>query len=174
MEEARRIEVAGAGGVHQLAQAERFDRVALIAREHQGAQLTAGQGRHLAAAAHLINSLLKAVRLVEGGDLHFVGEQHIDMAIDQLLEALAVPFDAESIGEGEGHLAPLGADQLGRGNEGPLGGFAVPEVALQIEQLGVGHHLQVQVGRIQADGGPQVGAHRALGIGGDQDQATGG
>ena len=63
------------------------------------------------------------------------------MAIDQLLEAVPVPFNAEGIGKGEGHLAPLGADQFGRSDEGPLGRFAVPEVALQIQQLGVGHHL---------------------------------
>ena len=95
------------------------------------------------------------------------------MAIHQLLEAGAMAIHAEAIGEGEGHLAAAAAHHLGCGKKGPFGLLAVPQVTLQVEHLGLAHQVEVEVGRIQAHRGAQVGAHGALGIGGDQDQAAG-
>ena len=95
------------------------------------------------------------------------------MAIHKLQEAVAVALHAEGIGEAEGHFSPVGPRHFSGGDEGLFGVIAVPQVALQVEHLGLGHHLQVEVCGIQAHRCPEVGAHGALGIGGDQDQAAG-
>ena len=95
------------------------------------------------------------------------------MAIHQLLEAVAVAFHAEGIRETQRHLAAMGAGHLSGGDEGPLGGLAVPEIALKVEKFCLGHQIQIQIGRIQPHRGPQVGAHGALGVWGHQDQTAG-
>ena len=96
------------------------------------------------------------------------------MAIHQFKEAFAMTIDAEGIGEGKGYLAATGTHRGGRRQEGLFGRFAVPQVALQVENFRLGHQIQVQVPGVQAHGSPQIGAHRALGIRGDQNQAAGG
>ena len=95
------------------------------------------------------------------------------MTIDQFEEAGAVPINAEGIGEAEGHLAAALPHHLGGGDEGPLGRLTVPEIALQVEKLGLGHQIEIEVFRFQIHRGSQIGAHGALGIGTHQDQTTG-
>ena len=141
--------------------------------EHQRALFAAGQGRNATAAANRFGSRLEAVGLVERADLTLVGEEHIHVAIHQLLKAVAMAVDTEGIGEGKGHLAAAGARHLGGGDEGALGGIAVPEIALEVEQMGLAHQIKIEVFGLEIHRGAQVGAHRALGIGGHQDQAAG-
>ena len=95
------------------------------------------------------------------------------MAIDQLQKTGPVPIDAEGVRKAESHLAAALAHHLGGGDEGPLRGFAVPEVALQIEQPRLAHQIEIEILGLQAHRSPQVRAHGALGIGADQNQAAG-
>ena len=138
------------------------------------ARLAAGESGDAAAPAHLLGSLIEAVGLVKGGDLHLVGKQNVHMAIHQLLEAVAVTLHAKGIREAQRHFGTMGPGHLGRGNEGTLGLIAIPEITLQIEHLGLGHHLQIKITGVKAHRSAQIRAHRALSIWGNEDQATGG
>ena len=126
MQEARGIEIPSPGGVHQGTQHVGRHHDGFFAAQHHRALLAAGQGSHLATAADLIGSLLEAVGLVKGSDFHFVGKQHIHMAIDELQEAVAVALHAEGIGEAEGHFSPVGPRHFSGGDEGLFGVIAIP------------------------------------------------
>ena len=80
---------------------------------------------------------------------------------------------AEGIGEAQRHLSAVGAGHFSGGDEGALGLITVPEVTLEVEHLGLGHHLQIEIAGIEPNRGTQIGAHRALGIRGHEDETAG-
>ena len=123
-------------------------------------------------AAHLLQRPVEVVDLEQRADFHVVGEQQIDVAADQFNERVAVAVDAERIGQRERDLAPRAVRHARGLQEGRLGLRRVPEVALQIGHLGAPDHVRVQVLGHQVDRGAQIGAHGALGVGGDEDQAA--
>ncbi|CAI8241743.1 MAG: Uncharacterised protein [Prochlorococcus marinus str. MIT 9313] len=67
--------------------------------------LAAGEGCNLAAAFHFFQCSLEADTLVKRGDFAVVSKQQINVAINQLEEAVAMPINAEAIGKREGYLA---------------------------------------------------------------------
>src|SRR6266542_428997 len=141
VQEPGRVQVAGAGGVVDRHR-KGGDGVLLVAGDHHRALGAAGQRRHRDAAADLAHGLLEAAELEQRDDLLLVGEQHVDRAVDQLHEGLAVAVDAERVRQGERDpLAEL-MRQRGRLAEGVLGAGAVPQVALEVDQLGARDQLE--------------------------------
>jgi hypothetical protein len=59
------------------------------------------------------------------------------MSIDKLEKAFTVTVNAETIGEGEGDLSSAFSAGFSRCDESLFGLRAIPEVALEIENLGV-------------------------------------
>ena len=103
--------------------------------------------------------------------LGLVGEQDVDLAgVDQRPETIAVAVDAEGVAEREGDLAAGGARGGDRGFHRRARLGRVPQIALEIEDCGVGDGGRVDVARMEPLGGAEEGVHRPLGIGGDQDQ----
>ena len=103
-QEARRVEVAGTGGVEHARRRHGVDDMHLLAAQHHGALGPAGQRREMDVAADLLQRLVEVGDLVEADDLGLVGEQDVDTAIDQLAELGAPAVDAETVGEGQRQL----------------------------------------------------------------------
>ena len=57
----------------------------------------------------------------------------------------------EGIREAQGHLGTVLLGDLGGREKCRLGLIAIPEVALEVEHLRLGHHLQVQITGIETD-----------------------
>ena len=55
-----------------------------------------------------------------------------------------------------------------------LGARRVPEIAFEIGDLGGGNHLRLHILRAKLDAGAEIGVHRALAIGRDEDHRAGG
>ena len=64
----------------------RVDDVHLVARHDHRALLTPGERRDLAVVLHALQRVVELVDLVERRDLGLVGEQHVDVVLDQLEE----------------------------------------------------------------------------------------
>ena len=80
---------------------------------------------------------------------------------------------AETIREGESDTSARRTTGLRSSDEGPLGCRAVPEVALQVEHLGLLDHGEIKVFRLKLSGCSEIGAHRALRIGSHIDETAG-
>ncbi len=109
---------------------------------------------------------------VERADLDLVGEEDVDMAIHQLAEIGAVAFDAERVGERQRDLATLRVGDLGGLAKRLLRQWRVEEIAFEIGYLRRAHDLGVDVAGPQFGAGAQIRSHRALAVGGDEDQAA--
>src|SRR5208282_2665654 len=96
-EEPGGVKIAGPGGVHDARDWRRCHVQHLLLGDDVGAALAARQHRDLAMAADMLGRLLEMLGLVERADLVLVGEQHVDMALDQVEELGAVAPDAEGI-----------------------------------------------------------------------------
>ena len=85
-----------------------------------------------------------------------------------------MPIDAERIREAESdHPVGLVRD-AGGGGERLLRPRPVPEVAFEVGDLRPRDHLAVDVLRPELGAGAEIGTHRALRVGRDDDQATSG
>ena len=80
VEEARRIEVAGAGRVDQLVDGDRLDGDRLVAADDDRAQLRAGDGGEPAVLADGLERGLEGGRLIERLHLALIGEDDVDGA----------------------------------------------------------------------------------------------
>src|SRR5262249_27902242 len=77
------ILVAGAGGVDHAVDRRGVDDMHLPAAEDERAPGAAGEGRDQAAAARSLQRRIEVVDLPERADLRLIGEQDVDMAVDQ-------------------------------------------------------------------------------------------
>ena len=121
VEDAGRVEVAGAGGVDDAVDRVGRDRraacPALITTEPCAPRVSAAISQ---CASTPLGRLVEVVDLVEHRDLVLVGEQHVDVGLDQLEELGAVALDAERIGERERDpAAGLARERRGRGGSRP-------------------------------------------------------
>ena len=83
-----------------------------------------------------------------------------------------VALDAEQVGQRQRHLA---AGIVGEARGGPVGLLRlgpVEQVALEEGHLGAADQVGVDVGRAEAGRRPEVGVHRAVGVGRHDDQAA--
>ena len=103
--------------------------------------------------------------------LVLVGEQDVDLAVQQLEELALVALHAERVGQGQGHERVGGVGHLHGPAHGGLGRAQVPQVALEVHDLRPGHELLVEVLGPEGRGHPQVGGHRPLAVVGDEHQA---
>ena len=56
--------------------------------------------------------------------------------------------------------------------EGFLGQGRVEQIAFEIGDPGGSNHVRIDIGGPELDAGAEIGAHRPLSVGGDEDQAT--
>ena len=168
------VEVAGAGGVDDLGDRMRVDDVHLVARHDQRALLAPCERRDLAVVVHALQRVVELSDLVQRRDLDLVREQHVDVVLDELEELVAVPVDAEAVGQRERHPVARVVRGPHRAAEGILGVGLVPEVALEVEHLRARHERVVEIVGPELRRRTEVGVERALGVGGDDDEATAG
>ena len=83
-------------------------------------------------------------------------------------------LDAERVAERQRHLAPVVVGDVGGHPERLLGIGTVEQVALHVEHLAVGDRRRVDVVGMQQRRHAEVGVHRALGVGRDDDDAAAG
>ena len=165
------VEIAGAGRVDQRLDGMRIDHVHLLARHDDRAALAARERGHLAAPAHLLQRGVEVPRLVQRADLGLVGEQDVHVVLDQVEERVAVPVDAERIGQRERDLASRRVRQPGRRAEGLLSIRRIEEIALEVDDLRARDQARVDVPRREMHRSAEERVHRPLRVGRDQDEA---
>src|SRR5438876_1227962 len=171
-EEAARIKIAGTGRVDDPADPRRLDNMGMLARYDNRAFLAAGQGGDVAMRPHAARRLVEIVGLVERADLRLVGEEDIDVMRHQLAELGAVPPDAERVAEAEADAPPGAVGELCRLAEGRLGARRIEEIAFEIGDLRRRDQLRVDILGAEIDAGAEEGLHRAMRIGGNQDETA--
>src|SRR5690606_16459935 len=161
-QEPRGVEVAGPRRVDHPIDGRGVDDVELAVGEHDRALLAARQRRDGALPARRLEGRVEILDLPERAELDLVREQDVDMFADQLAELRPMAADAERVGEAERHLAPGLMGDRSRLAEGLLGARRVPQIALQIGDLGARDQGGIDVFRSQLDAGAEMGLHRAL------------
>jgi len=91
------VEIAGTRRVEERAEAIGGNGAERIGRHHKRSLFAPRESSDAAATAGMIECLIKPPALVQGGDLSFIGEEQIHVAIHELQEALAVTLHAEGI-----------------------------------------------------------------------------
>ena len=100
----------------------------------------------LAAAADLLERVVELGDPIERGDLGLVGEQDVDVVLDEVEELVAVPLDAERVGQRERHTVSRVVRGARRLAERVLRLRLVPQVALEEEHLRACQQLVVELG----------------------------
>ena len=97
---------------------------------------------------------------------------HIIKLGHQTAEIAAVPVNAERVRQGDPGLATCGAAGAGGLEERLLARRLVEEIAFEEQEFGIARHVLGHVLRPQIGRDAQIGVHRALAIGGDEDHAA--
>ena len=171
VEETGGIEITGPGGIDDRVDGGRRDLDHVVASNDHRAFGAARQAGNLASAAHCLDRFIKACGLIQRDDFVLIGEQDIDVVVDQIREGSAVPVDAETVGQGDRDLAIRRMRHLGRVHEGGFRFRRIEQIAFHIDDRRCTHLCVVNVGGGQRSRRPQCGAHGALRIRRDQDQA---
>ncbi len=100
----------------------------------------------------------------EQHDLVLVGEEDLEVAVEQLEELVAVVLDAERVGQAQRHRRVVAMGDLDGLAHGRLGRGLLPEVALEVGDLGRGQVALVKVDGPEVGGHAEVGGHGALGV----------
>jgi len=171
VQEARGVEVAGAGGVDQLRHhpGGHLDRG--VPGDDDRAELGTRQGGDGSVTAHGLDRRVE-VGAVQSGDLGLVGEQEVDVVGDQIQEVVAVAFDAEAVRQGHRDRPAGVVSDGGRPTEGLLRVGSIEQVALEVQHRSRRHDVCIDVVGSEEHRRPQIGVHRALSVGGDEDQAA--
>ncbi|KMS94598.1 hypothetical protein BVRB_019780, partial [Beta vulgaris subsp. vulgaris] len=74
-----------------------------------------------------------------------------------------------TVGQGHRHFPTVRTGNFRTFADGILGKWRVPEVTLEIRDLGIGNHLRLDIVRPKFDAGAEIGVHRALAVFGDED-----
>jgi hypothetical protein len=96
-EEPGGVQVAGPGGVDDARYRLGRDAVGVVAHQHHRPLLAPCEHGDLAAPAYGALGLCEVLDLVERADLLLVGEQDVDVVLDELAEFVAVTLDAERV-----------------------------------------------------------------------------
>src|SRR5438874_13124263 len=100
-QEACGVKVARPGGIDDPGYRRCGDGVLLAIGQDDAAALAPGQRGDRDMAAHRLRRCGEVVSLVQRADLRLVGEQDIDLALDQFAERGAMPPDTERVGEAQ-------------------------------------------------------------------------
>ena len=106
IQEAGRVKIAGPGQIYDVIHllGRNLDRLAL-GHDHR-AFLRAGEHGKLAVLQRGVGSLFEAVHLIKGGNLFLVGKYDVGAFANEFSEILAVPINAEGVGEAQRDLRP--------------------------------------------------------------------
>ena len=98
VEKAGGVEVACPGGVDDAGNRRRRDRMLGSGRQYHAARRAARQGGDRDMPAHRCRCRGEVVRLVKRADFGLVGEENVDMPVDQVAERRPMPPDAKRVG----------------------------------------------------------------------------
>ena len=172
VQEARRVEVPGTGGVgHAIDRVGRdMDRPRRGA--HHRARRAPGERGQDPGLLDGTQGVVEAGRAEQQGDLVLVGEQDVDVTVEQLEELALVALHAERVGDAQGHEGVRRVGHLDGTAHGGYGRTQVPQIALEVDHLGPGDEGLVEVLRSQGRRHAQVGRHGPFPVLGDIDQAS--
>ena len=135
-QEACGVKVARPGRIDDPGHRRRGDGVLLAIGQDDAAALAPGQRGDRDMAAHRLRRCREVVSLVQRADLRLVGEQDIDLALDQFAEGGPMPPDTERVGEAQRDTAPGAVrDRRGPAKSG-LRLRRVEQIAFEIGDLG--------------------------------------
>jgi len=116
--------------------------------------------------------VVEVLGLEQGVQFGLVGQDDVGRGLDELEQLCAPAVHHKAVRQGDGDLAARRMGGGGGGLEGGAGRGRVEQIAFQIDDGAVADHARVDVGRGKLVGGAQEGAHGALAVRRDVDQAT--
>ena len=172
-QEAGRVHVARAGGVHDMLDSDRGDLHHRRALGHDRAPGAAGDNHRRGHLGRAVAGRDRIAGRLQGAYFGLVGEHDIDTVLDQVQPFVAVALHAVGVAQRQGH-GPAGVARGLHGQpDGVLGHLHIPEIALAVGDAGRGHHARVHIGGPQQGRSAQKGVHGPLGVWGHLDQAAG-
>src|SRR5439155_284402 len=100
-EKSGRVQISGAGRVDERLDWMSVDDVDLVAPDDHRASRAPREGRDLAVLASVLERSVEVVDLVQRADLGLIGEQDVDVALDELEERVPMTVHAKGIGQRE-------------------------------------------------------------------------
>src|SRR3984893_5472384 len=174
VEEAGRVLITRARRVAEAVHGYGVDHVHLVARADHRATLPPGERGDVGVSTDALQRVVEVVEVVQRADLLLVREQHLDGVLDEVEKLVTMAMNAEWVGEGERDPAARAVRNRGRLPERVLGRRLIEQVALEVGDLGPCDERLVDVVRLQVTGHAEKCAHRAFGVGSDDDVAAAG
>ena len=140
----------------------------VFAADHHHIGARAGADDKPAFGRRLLQRALQ-IGLVERGPFVFIAQREIHLVLHQTAEAVAVAIDAERVGQRDPRPATAAVAALRRLQEPGLAVILVEKIALKEQDFGVLDDLERHVLGRKLRRNPQIGVHRALAIGRDED-----
>ena len=109
---------------------------------------------------------------VEGLELEFVGEEDVDLVTHEITPLVEMPLHTEGVRQCQRHLPARLMSHVGGFPVGGLRVVTIEQVALEVGDPARCHEIDVDVVGPEVRRRTEVGVHRALGVGGDDDQAS--
>src|SRR5215472_14856841 len=172
IEEAAGVQIARPGAVDYTDDRSRRNLVLGVRRQYHAPGRATGQSGDRDMTTNRRCGRAKIIRLVQRADFGFVGEQNVDMPIDEVAECRPVPSNAKRIGKAQRHLPPRGMGNGGRFAEGFLCQRRVEKVTFEVGYPGGGDQVDVNIGRPELGTGTKIGVHRALPVGCYENETT--
>ena len=172
VQEARRVGIARTGRIDHPDTRLCRDDVHLVARNDDRSLFAARESGDFAVRAHARHHLVKLLGLVERENLVLVGEQDVDVMLDQFEKLIAEAGDTESVRQRQRHLDPGLVRRDSGIAHGRFGTWLIPEIALEVHHLRRGDAVHVEILRPKLGRRAEKGLHRALGVWRDEDQAS--
>ncbi len=144
----------------------------VVAGQDHRALFAARNGRQLGPPAQGARGRVEIGGFKQRGQLDLIGQQHIDLAVDEAQQGVAMAVDHEGVRQGQGDQTPRGPRKASGLGEGAARLVRIEQIAFQIGDNGPLDQGGVHVRGLQQVGSAEEGRHSALAVGGHIDQAA--
>ncbi len=174
VEEARREKITGPSGIDHFGHRSRCNLENGLGCDHQRSASTHGHCGHTTISTYLGHRLGECVRFVERSQLFCVTKEEIDPVGDQRTKVVTMAINAERIRQRERYQTTGIMRSAGGMTERSFGVVTVIEVALHVEHLAIRNDVEIKVIGRQQTRRTEIRVHRALCIGGDDNDTAAG
>ena len=144
----------------------------VVATDDSCPQGTSGDDGERTVSTNRCDRSFEIVELVQRQKFVFVAEQNVHLVLDESPEIVSMTIDAETVGQTQRDVTSCIVSGPCSMPKCPLGVVSIEEIPLHVENLAGGHQLDIDVVRFHERRHSEIGVHRPLGIGSDDDDAA--